>query len=229
MKKNRMMRLASVLLIMTLLSTSVISGTFAKYVTSGSASDSARVAKWGVTVTATSDSMFEENYAAEDDEWAKFAAYSVVSSGAIPGDGEKKVVAPGTEGSLTKVNLSGTPEVAVRVSYKADLVLTGWEYVGVNKYCPIKFNVNGQVYQIAVGTDPAELEAAVENAINTYSNDYAAGSDLSTVTDSNLAVSWEWPFESGHDDADTALGNQAAAGSPATIELTVTTTVTQID
>lgn len=50
MKKNRMLRMASALLILTLLTTSVIGGTFAKYVSEGSVSDTARVAKWGVEI-----------------------------------------------------------------------------------------------------------------------------------------------------------------------------------
>ena len=50
MKKNKMMRLASAMMVLTLMSTSVISGTFAKYVTKGEATDKARVAKWGVEV-----------------------------------------------------------------------------------------------------------------------------------------------------------------------------------
>lgn len=50
MKKNKFMRIASVLLIVTLLSTSVISGTFAKYTTEAEGSDSATVAKWGVNL-----------------------------------------------------------------------------------------------------------------------------------------------------------------------------------
>ena len=53
MKKNKMMRLASVLLIAVMISTSAISGTYAKYVTEGAAQDDARVAHWGVTITAT--------------------------------------------------------------------------------------------------------------------------------------------------------------------------------
>lgn len=55
MKKNKTMRAASALLVAALLSTSIISGTFAKYTTGASAQDSARVAKWGVVVTATGD------------------------------------------------------------------------------------------------------------------------------------------------------------------------------
>ena len=64
MKKNRMMRLASILLVATLMSTCTISGTFAKYVTTASGSDTARVAKWGVTVTANGalfDHVYEKN------------------------------------------------------------------------------------------------------------------------------------------------------------------------
>ena len=54
MKKNRMMRVASALLVAVLLTTCAISGTFAKYVTTESGSDFARVAKWGVNVEAES-------------------------------------------------------------------------------------------------------------------------------------------------------------------------------
>ena len=67
MKKNKMMRLASFLLIAVLVSTSAISGTYAKYTTSGFAEDQARVAKWGVTVAAdvTTDT-FGTDYVAVD-------------------------------------------------------------------------------------------------------------------------------------------------------------------
>lgn len=47
MKKNKAMRLASALMVLTLLTTCVISSTFAKYTTSANGEDSARVAKWG--------------------------------------------------------------------------------------------------------------------------------------------------------------------------------------
>ena len=47
MKKNKMMRIASVLLVAVILTTCAISGTFAKYVSSADSSDSARVAYWG--------------------------------------------------------------------------------------------------------------------------------------------------------------------------------------
>lgn len=68
MKKNVMMRVASFLLVAVLISTSAISGTYAKYVTEGSGTDSARVAKWGVVIEAES-TMFSQEYATEDDKF----------------------------------------------------------------------------------------------------------------------------------------------------------------
>ena len=66
MKKNIMMRLSALLLVAVLLTTCVISGTFAKYVTTGTATDSARVAKWGVTVEAKLDDLFVDEYKLDD-------------------------------------------------------------------------------------------------------------------------------------------------------------------
>ena len=65
MKKNKIMRIASVLLVAVLMSTCAISGTFAKYVTEGSSDDTARVAKWGVTISgkpAATNQMFNDSY-----------------------------------------------------------------------------------------------------------------------------------------------------------------------
>ena len=47
MKTNKMMRIASVLLVAVLLTTCSISGTFAKYVSQATGTDTARVAYWG--------------------------------------------------------------------------------------------------------------------------------------------------------------------------------------
>ena len=52
LKNNRTMRAAVLLLALVLITSCFVGGTFAKYVTSGDAADHARVAKWGVTVTA---------------------------------------------------------------------------------------------------------------------------------------------------------------------------------
>lgn len=218
MKKNTTMRIAALLFVAVLMTTCVISGSFAKYVTSGSVSDSARVAKFGVTVNTTSD-LFSQTYA-KDDTTFTVNANSVSASA--------KVVAPGTEGDITSASLSGTPEVAVRVSYdNVDLALTGWT-VSSAYYCPLVITVNSTDIDGADYTSAAAFEAAVEDAIEDVTNDYAAGTNLATGAGSSaLSVSWSWPFEvSGNDDEDTALGNAVTAP---TVALSYDMTVTQID
>lgn len=217
MKKNVMMRVASVLLVAVMLTTCVISGTFAKYVTDATGSDTARVAKWGVTVTA-SGTTFAEKY----NDAADVAGVKVVST--------EKVVAPGTYGSLANVEVAGTPEVMVTVTYEATLTLTGFD-----TYCPLVFTVNGVTYATAdvkavtpnvVCTDAADLATKVSAAIVAVTNTYGVGTDLSTVND-DLGVSWSWAFEGNDDSKDTSLGDEAANENAATITLTVKTIVTQ--
>ena len=113
MKKNRMMRLASALLVAVLLTTCAISGTFAKYVTTASATDTARVAKWGVRFIVGSD-LFDEYY-------NKDAAGYTGMTLSVDSDSDPKVnlVAPGTAGDGYTFTTDGTkPEVSYRVTFK---------------------------------------------------------------------------------------------------------------
>lgn len=220
MKKNKMMRIASVLLIAVIFTTCAISGTFAKYVTSGKGSDYARVAKFGVTVTGTADT-FKETYAKDDSSFT-LAANTVVST--------EDVVAPGTSGEMAAFTLSGTPEVAVRVTFAGTLELGDkWVDSTPAYYCPIEITVGSTVIK---GKDYASadlFEADVNAKIATYSNDYAANKDLSSIGSDAPAISWKWTFEGNDDVKDTYLGDQADAGNAASISLNVTATVTQID
>ena len=216
MKKNKMMRLASGLLIAVLLTTCAIAGTFAKYVTSDTDSDSARVAKWGVEVDVVIDGAFKTEYdikTATTDLLGETITKSVVASN---GD---ELVAPGTEGTLlTKASISGSPEVAVNITKVADLVLTGWEIDGAY-YCPLIINgINGLDYANA-----ATFEAAVEASLAVNVN-CQANANLAQDT----TVAWSWPFSvnEANDIKDTKLGNLANAP---TVSFTYKITVTQID
>lgn len=114
MKKNKMMRIASFLLVAVLMSTCAISGTFAKYVTADSATDDARVAKWGITV-AVSGNLFGKDYSAKgiDDTGNEIVAATSTSVSAT----DKNVVAPGTKNEVgMKISISGKPEVAYSIT-----------------------------------------------------------------------------------------------------------------
>ena len=215
MKKNIMMRLSALLLVAVLLTTCVISGTFAKYVTTNSAEDSARVAKWGVTVTANSSTVATVTEIGGADE-----EHVLASSAA------QVILAPGTKATeLADFTITGEPEVAVNVSYVAVLTLEGWE-VESAFYCPLEINVNGTVISGLDYTAASAFKTAVENAISGLSDNYGVGATLSGVLAPQVSVAWA--FE-GDNAKDTALGNQAANGNNSVVSLDITCTVTQID
>ncbi len=223
MKKNVMMRVASALLVAVLMTTCAISGTFAKYTTSATGSDSARVAKWGVVITANGQ-MFTTT---ENKTVAGFTGNTVLSAKPT-GNDKENVVAPGMEGKLMEMTITGTPEVAVEVKYEATLTLSDWK-VDDAEYCPIEFTVGETTFKLGDSgiVTISDLKSKVEAAINAYTANYAAGIDLSaTATVKTPVVSWKWAFTGNDDTKDTQLGN-AATG--ATIALTVVTTVTQLD
>ena len=225
MKKNRMMRLASILLVCVLLTTSVISGTFAKYVTEVGSDDSARVAKWGFN---TASITFEDLFA---------SSYTNVASGSDA----MAIIAPGTEGSVsfTFANaLTDGPEVAY--TFKVDT--TGSE-------CDTEIVTNNQIKWALVegtGTETwgtfAELLAAI-NALD--GTDGADGKDYEVaaipgMVDKTYTIKWKWEFDDGTatkdsatnevNIADTTLGNAAAtATGDLAVTLKITITATQKD
>lgn len=225
-KKFNFVRAGAITMVLALGTSCFMSGTLAKYVTSKSGSDSARVAKFGVAVTATGNA-FAETYEADDViNVTANSQFSVISA--------EKVIAPGTEGNMASMTLTGTPEVAVRVSYAAEeFDLSGWTTNGTDYYCPLVITVEDTELDGADYASEAAFEDAVKNAVAGYSKDYAAGTDLADVGADSLAISWAWPFftSAANDLKDTALGDRAAEDTTnaGKITLKVTTTVTQID
>lgn len=214
MRKNKMMRLASALLIAVLLTTCAISGTFAKYTTTGTGTDSATVAKWGVVITANGSS-FADQYATDD------AGVGTIANSVI---GTDKVIAPGTQGAMVAATITGTPEVAVKVTYEATVDLgDNWKDSTGAYYCPLEITVGTDTLKGTSYSSADAFEAAVKAKIDALTSNYEAGTDLSTHTTS--AISWKWEFEGNDDVKDTYLGDQHNA----TISITVKVTVTQID
>jgi hypothetical protein len=235
MKKNKMMRLASALLVLTLLTTSVISGTFAKYTTSASASDTARVAKWGVTVSA-SGSLFSKNYLTSTNTGtAETTGISVASSSS------DNLVAPGTKNdSGLTFSIKGKPEVAVKVKFDVtvdnDVFLKAIEANGAYKdytngasgtftlasdYHPVLFTLKkgDDVASVKLkSTDSTETKlenvtlATLETGIEALSQDFV---EPNTQLDATYTLTWKWDYDDAsssgsNDKADTLLGTLAA-------------------
>lgn len=246
MRKNRTMRLAALLLALTLITSCFVGGTFAKYVTSGTSEDSARVAKFGVTIDMEADPMFAAEYDTDDTEYT--GAVSVKSF-----NGEDLVVAPGTNSgnNAATFSISGTPEVATKVSITLDVTedvflkaatdkYTDWTAAPYDEtfdlaedYYPVVFTLKQNGVALASGNLTAIKEFVEEYAETAY---YAPG----TVLDAEFELSWAWAFD-GDDQADTLLGNLAADKAEfgkdlvdgtdynLDIDYTLTVTVEQVD
>lgn len=131
---------------------------------------------------------------------------------------------------MAAFTLSGTPEVAVNVAFTGTLVLGDkWVDSTSHYYCPIEITVGDTTFKGTAYNSADEFQAAVNAKIAAYSKDYEANKDLSTIGADAPVISWKWAFTGNDDVKDTYLGDQAADGNAATISLSVTATVTQID
>ena len=143
MKKNRMMRVASALLVAVLLTTCCISGTFAKYTSSSTDSDTARVAKWA----------FELEGAAMQNTFT-FDLFTYTDPNVdVDGNGSEKVIAPGTTG-VFEINLTNNSEV------NAQYTITFTETNTSN--IPLQYSLDGTNWVDSI----AELSAITDVAIN---------------------------------------------------------------
>ena len=238
MKKNRMMRIASMLMVAVLLSTCVISGTFAKYTTSATSNDKARVAYWGFQSTNSLDIT------------DLFAA--VYDTNKVDSVDDADVIAPGTTGDATFA-FAWDGEVS---AYGADVAVTGPEVaytftIAIEENCDalIKNNKNIQ-WKLDTGAWGTwdELIAAIKNLSGdaSGSKDYAPNTLPTAFTkdDDVHTISWQWIFEgaeeytvaevtgSGTDgkltqnEYDTYMANAAELDD---VSIKITITATQID
>lgn len=199
MKKNYSMRIASMLLVLVLLTTCVISGTFAKYVTTGSANDVARVAKWGFNDPAVIEfDMFDADY-----------------TDVKAANGTDNLVAPGTTKTAT-INLlydgQAAPEVDYNLTVSLDITGTS-ELLDLLKWS----------YTYGSTTENDLSYAELETKIAALSADYEAN----VLPAASIQITWEWPFLDTDEAnaADTALGN----ASTTELSVVFTFTATQLN
>ena len=245
MKTNKMMRIASVLLVAVLLTTCSISGTFAKYVSEATGTDTARVAYWGWGGDSALiiDGLFAEMYALNPSATIQGSDdNSVASYGG-------NVIAPGTAGSApfsfkyttNTTELNPTVITAPEVDYTFDVTVVG------NCDADIQANKNIQ-WKLDNGewgtwtdllADIGELGEGDDNGV------YEAGQlPKGFGTNDTHTISWQWIFEDPavdtddentytvggktltQDEYDTYMGNKADLDD---VSITITITATQID
>lgn len=182
MKKNIAMRLASGLMLSCLLSTCVISGTFAKYTSTVSGTDTARIAKWSFELNDTSiTNGFTFNL---------FNTINDTANDAKEEDVKADLIAPGTEGSFA-IKLENLSEVDAVYSIDFTETLTGAADV------PVNYSLDGTTWGSIDSLDKNQVDIAMETGAETitvywqwaYEGDNAA--DTTLGLNGNVLVSVE--------------------------------------
>ncbi len=174
-KRSIMIRVMAVLSVVMMFTMCFVGGTFAKYTSSGSGSDSARVAKWSFKVGGTD--------VATENEFTFDLFNTVKDTGDAnetdinPTDGT--IIAPGTQGSFALVL---TNESEVTAQYAIDYTVTNTNNI------PVEFSVDGTNWSSELTDVTASLQA--KNDTN---------SDTTTIT-----IRWRWVFENYTKVADTS-------------------------
>lgn len=216
--------------------------TFASYISKGSGTDSATVAKWGFTVGVDASNVFGTDYSLEESSVQIVGDGEGVAVSAAEGAGN--VVAPGTSGSLT-FEITGDAEVAAKIAVSmqdsTDIALNATASETTYTYNPVKYtltkytssenrasNTSGTpvVSQASFTELKSKVEALSADYIAPLGNaDYVAYANAGYYT-----LTWEWVFDNtanvtksgtGGDltgnECDTILAMYSDAGNSGTV------------
>ena len=194
-RSSMMVRLVAVLAVVMMFTMCFVGGTFAKYTSSGTGTDTATVAKWsfkvGETDIATTDTFtFDLFKTIKDSDGINNETEM------NPVDGS--IIAPGTQGSFDLV-LTNASQVTAQ--YAIDYTVTN------NNDIPVKFSVDGGTTWT---NDLADVAASDSTKL-------AANSGTTTIK-----VQWKWDFNGSDDSFDTALGIGGNAVLTVKAEVTAT-------
>ncbi len=200
MKKNNALRVAALLLALTLITTCFVGGTFAKYITEVSSEDSARVAYWG----------FDEAVSMDID--GLFATAYTGDSGM---NADVDAIAPGTTNSATfQFKYDEVGADAPEVAYTFTVDTTGSE---IAEDLVANTNIQWKLDENEWGTFAdmlADIKALSGDASGTKSYGPNVLPDEFAANDTVHTISWQWIFNdvASATDAqnvkDTALGNK---------------------
>lgn len=223
MKKNILMRIGSTALVLTMMTSYIITGTYAKYASQNTKNDTARVAKFGVNIAATG-SLFGKQYVNEAGGNGLGSTNFTVSS-------SEQVVAPGTQNTEgITFTVSGKPEVNVSVSIAASSTSKVVLKKNTSNFYPNTVTENSTTDTFDVTTDYYPIlytlkkgSTAVTGATDVTfdvlaekleaTTTYTAG----TTINETYNITWKWNFNGSAelDDEvtkkDTLLGDIAAA------------------
>ena len=204
MKKNKLSRLAILVLALVIVSMMIISGTYSKYTSSATGTDSVAVAKWDIKLNTAQIATGS----AETVDVSLFDTIVDTANGVAETDVDEtqtdKLIAPGTKGEFDLVLVNDS-----EVNATADVNLSVTNASSI----PLEYSTNGTTWSSTIA------DANVSGAA------LSMNGGTTTVT-----IYWRWVYSSGAvgDNADTVLGIAARTTRP---EVTVSAQVvaTQVD
>ena len=206
---NRLVKFTAFVLLLTIIAVSLVSGTFAKYTSTATGSDTATVAKWSIVLND------DEEMATTTPATVTFDLFNTVKdtdatsteTDVATVDG-KTLIAPGTSGAF-ELKIENKSEVTAQYSIVFDVD---------NTAIPLEFKVG----------DGEWTEGSITAVAAADATKLAAKSGVATVN-----VQWRWVYEATENadtanTADTALGIAAQTTAP-TVTVEATITATQVD
>ena len=191
--QNKIIKIAAALMILCLMTTCAISATFAKYATTDSTEDTARVAKWGVVLSA-SGTLFGKSYATNSttDSDAIIALGSAQHADTHSVVANDKVVAPGTKNDVgVQLKLTGTPEVAYSVAASTTSDDLEDIYLKAGTY-----GVMVEAYGLNAATDITQYYVLEGTSYKPATGEYAAGTDYYQLLDYvNVTTEYYYPVK----------------------------------
>lgn len=191
-RKNNKKSAVIIVLVLVLTSILCFGGyTLSKYVTSGSKTGTAQVAKWGYTVELDGNNLFGKNYKF-DGVVSKTTADS--DGLTVKASGDYSVIAPGTTGSLT-FKIKGKAEVraliAMGIHPHNDVILKMKKTSGEEiEYEPVKWTIKKNGVTAAKNTS---LKAVASTFLSDpVTGVKAPGFELPETT---YELTWAWAFE----------------------------------
>lgn len=212
--------------------------TFSKYVTHGNGTGTAQVAKWGYTVDVDTSGIFGEQYKKEA---GAFSTITTANDGlSVKTDTVgKKIVAPGTTGSMT-FKVGGKAEVKARlymgITPNQDVVLKIQKGEDAEiVYNPVKWTLkkNGNVVPGAENVTLIKIADKLNHEPVSVGGTYEAGIEVPETT---YELSWAWSFSGTEtfdgitvDELDTILGQRANDAAFTYAGWTINEAVTSIE
>lgn len=201
MKNNKLAKFMALVLLVTLLAVILVSGTYAKYTTSATGSDSATVARWNITLNG-------EDISKGTQKTLKLGLFDTINDTDFTSEDSDVTagkIAPGTTGKFEIAKLINNSDVNAqyKITYSIDN----------NNNIPLEFS-----------KDQNAADSEWKSLSEFSMNDFVALAKDSTEGVSTGTIYWRWKFERNDDSADTDFG----INTPKVV-VTATITVEQVD